>query len=268
MALRCVPLYLAIIALLTCACADYCFSLPQLLLLPEVRKPSIIPRVHRSRNIRVRAYGAGASDSNVNEDVSGDAESRREILRKVFGRSPGTGRISGSGDRAKVPSVEKKPDENKSMFPWWAPGVGLLLALAMVFGDDSSGEVGGAYPKNSYYISSSSTVMQYSPGSNGQWRTQVQENNGVWTNIPGLSANRQQALQERDAAEQAQRTNALRIQAARQDMYDNQQRRMDSILEDVFDDMFDDVGRELVFSFGSPFAAYEGGGAYSGFFFS
>ena len=60
-------------------------------------------------------------------------------------------------------------------------GAALLNAVLQLFGG-----VEPDMPRDTYYISSSSYVIQSSRDESGQIRSRVDENNGVWTNIPGI----------------------------------------------------------------------------------
>eukprot|EP00913_Durusdinium_trenchii_P032600 g30516.t1 len=64
-------------------------------------------------------------------------------------------------------------------------GGGLLVAALLLL----QGMMGGRdidMPRDSYYISSSSYVIQTNRDETGEIRSKVDENSGVWTNIPGL----------------------------------------------------------------------------------
>lgn len=59
-------------------------------------------------------------------------------------------------------------------------GAALLAAALQLFGGEPD------MPRDTYYISSSSYVIQSSRDATGQMRSRVDENSGVWTNIPGI----------------------------------------------------------------------------------
>eukprot|EP00930_Biecheleria_cincta_P043405 TRINITY_DN29807_c0_g1_i1.p1 TRINITY_DN29807_c0_g1~~TRINITY_DN29807_c0_g1_i1.p1 ORF type:complete len:284 (-),score=49.48 TRINITY_DN29807_c0_g1_i1:143-925(-) len=151
------------------------------------------------------------------------------------------GRISGSAKhqatlRKLAPAA--KSEKSDDSFPVVPAAAALLVGLAVF----AASQLGGqqkeeAYPTNSYYVSSSSYVVQSSRGSDGELRTQVKEDNGVWTNIPGLkgpSGSRQAAVQQ----------NRESLLAA--------QREMQAAQEEV-DQAFGEMNREMARAFGSGY---------------
>ncbi|CAK9055149.1 unnamed protein product [Durusdinium trenchii] len=100
-------------------------------------------------------------------------------------------RINGRTEKPLPKSLKiKEKAEDKEMGPLGKGalalfGGGLLVAALLLL----QGMMGGRdidMPRDSYYISSSSYVIQTNRDETGEIRSKVDENSGVWTNIPGL----------------------------------------------------------------------------------
>eukprot|EP00931_Biecheleriopsis_adriatica_P002356 TRINITY_DN103138_c0_g1_i1.p1 TRINITY_DN103138_c0_g1~~TRINITY_DN103138_c0_g1_i1.p1 ORF type:complete len:266 (+),score=59.07 TRINITY_DN103138_c0_g1_i1:39-800(+) len=151
----------------------------------------------------------------------------QEIKARAGQRQPG--RIAGS--KVKPPSVVKtvEKEDGKSQFPLAAAGLAVLAALAVFAATRGSGEP-EAMPTDAYYVSSSSTVIQSSRGEDGQMRTKVQDDSGVWTNIPGLKGKPQQRQQIRKAESlRAAQEEMAAAQAEVDQALDEMNREMESV---------------------------------------
>jgi len=209
-------------------------------------------RLHRVRAHMMSAVGEKDGDVRTGGIEAKGAGQRVE-------RVQGTGRISGErreraaakmATKKKLEALESevKKDESGSQLPLPAIGLAGLAALAIFAAMQTSNQEQGVDPVNSYYVSSSSYVIQSSRGDDGQLRTQVQEDSGVWTNIPGLQGKRQQAREEGDAR-QAERAQA-RLRAAQKDVVEAQEQ---------IDQALADVNKELARAFGTPLLGTYGG---------
>lgn len=154
------------------------------------------------------------------------------------------GRISGAAKhqatlRKLAPSA--KDEKSDDSFPV-APAAAALLAGLAVF---AASQWGGqqkeeAYPTNSYYVSSSSYVVQSSRGGDGELRTQVKEDSGVWTNIPGLKGPRQSSGSRQAVLQQNQES----LLSA--------QKEMQAAQEEV-DQAIGEMSREMARAFGGRY---------------
>lgn len=91
-------------------------------------------------------------------------------------------------------------------------------------------------PRDAYYVSSSSYVIQSVRDESGQLRTKVDENRGLWTNIPGLKGGQRSSSSEADQ----------RLREAQQEMRQTQAQ---------VDQAMDEMNQEMASVFGSPMVA-------------
>ncbi|CAE7337048.1 unnamed protein product [Symbiodinium pilosum] len=94
-------------------------------------------------------------------------------------------------------------------------------------------------PRDAYYVSSSSYVIQSVRDESGQLRTKVDENRGLWTNIPGLKGGQSSSSSE---ASQGMRQ-------AQQEMRQTQAQ---------IDQAMDEMNQEMSAVFGSPMMSLYG----------
>ncbi|CAL1170414.1 unnamed protein product [Cladocopium goreaui] len=147
-----------------------------LLLLPMFPAFTGLPRQRiLSRTIRQQSDRDGSETMIVTRENAKDDEA--EVRRK---------RINGRVEKPlpKTMKVKEKAENTEmSMLGKGALallGAALLAAALQLFGGEPD------MPRDTYYISSSSYVIQSSRDATGQMRSRVDENSGVWTNIPGI----------------------------------------------------------------------------------
>ncbi|CAE7885514.1 hypothetical protein AK812_SmicGene9863 [Symbiodinium microadriaticum] len=162
--------------------------------------------------------------------ASRDAESQAEAPRSRGARLQG---IAG----AKKPGPVAKPKQESQKFPLAAAGAAALAAAAVLFAlFQGSNPQADGMPRDAYYVSSSSYVIQSVRDESGQLRTKVDENRGLWTNIPGLKGGQRSSSSEADQ----------RLREAQQEMRQTQAQ---------VDQAMDEMNQEMASVFGSPMVA-------------
>ncbi|CAJ1352451.1 unnamed protein product [Effrenium voratum] len=140
-----------------------------------------------------------------------DQESREVVaIREKEEAERRAKRISGrlQGKPSPVKGQPEQPD-NSAVKAALALAAALLLASALRGGDPGM-------PRDAYYISSSSYVIQSTRGGDGEVRTKVDENSGTWTNIPGLGQRNEAESNQRLRRAEAQLESSM--QQMNQDM--------------------------------------------------
>ncbi|CAE7248375.1 Rf1 [Symbiodinium sp. CCMP2592] len=146
--------------------------------------------------------------------ASRDAERQPEAPRSRGARLQGT--------RAKPGPVQAKPSKpEEPKFPLAAAGAAALAAVLFALSQGSSPQADGM-PRDAYYVSSSSYVIQSVRDESGQLRTKVDENRGLWTNIPGLKGGQRSSSSEADQrlreAQQEMRQTQAQVDKAMDEM--------------------------------------------------
>eukprot|EP00439_Symbiodinium_sp_Y106_P076204 s515_g15.t1 len=173
----------------------------------------------------------GTSGSVIVASRDAESESAGEAPRSRGARLQGT-RAKPGPVQAK-PSKPSKPEESK--FPLAAAGAAALAAVLFALSQGSSPQADGM-PRDAYYVSSSSYVIQSVRDESGQLRTKVDENRGLWTNIPGLKGGQRSSSSEADQ----------RLREAQQEMRQTQAQ---------VDKAMDEMNQEMASVFSSPMVA-------------
>ncbi|CAE7625161.1 Wwox [Symbiodinium sp. CCMP2456] len=161
--------------------------------------------------------------------ASRDSESQAEAPRSRGARLQGTA-------GAKKPGPVAKPKQESQKFPLAAAGAAALAAAVLFALFQGSNPQADGMPRDAYYVSSSSYVIQSVRDESGQLRTKVDENRGLWTNIPGLKGGQRSSSSEADQ----------RLREAQQEMRQTQAQ---------VDQAMDEMNQEMASVFGSPMVA-------------